>query len=152
MQGRFAYERVSWIETPTTQLAILGFALLLFQAVGVMVFASFLRRTSNGRLLVEWISALNLLFVVGLVIVLLPVASGGDIWQFLLEPSLALRVVLAIPLLTILLSLVLLVTSIKEWRTEQSSLVIRLLNVLVLVSIGFFVSFLHTWNLIGWRF
>jgi CubicO group peptidase (beta-lactamase class C family) len=152
MQGRFVNQRVSWIETPTAQLAIIGTALLFFLTAALMTTVSILRGRSQGLLLAGSVSVLNLLFVVGLVIVMLPVATGGDKWQFSLEPSLALRAILAVPLLTTLISLALLVKTIIVWRRGSSSPVTRLLNTLLLFGMVGFLFFLHTWNLLGWKF
>ena len=98
------------------------------------------------------ISAINLLFVVSLVVILLPVATGGDKWQFSLEPSLVLQALLAIPLLTGQLSIVLLVKTGIDWGRERSNAGLILLNTMVLAGIWGFTYFLHTWNLLGWRF
>ena len=98
------------------------------------------------------ISALNLLFIGGLIIVMLPVATGGDKWQFSLEPSLALQAVLAIPLVTGIMAVILLVKSIVDWREGSSTPAARLLNTLVLGGMVAFLFFLNSWNLLGWRF
>jgi CubicO group peptidase (beta-lactamase class C family) len=151
-QGRFVYQRVSQVETPSAQLTILGVALLIFLISVLAAVASLLRRRSNGILLAGLMSSLNLLFIIGLAVVLLPVATGGDIWQFSLEPSIALRTLLALPLLTICLALVLLVKTILDWRQASIRMGTRLLNGMVLAGMGIFIFFLHTWNLLGWRF
>ncbi len=151
-QARTPYERVSWLVAPSTQLGIFGFSLLVFLAVTIVFAVSLLGRRSSGMALAGLVAALNLLFVIGLAIVMLPVATGGDIWQFSLEPSLALRAVLAIPLVTSLMSLGLLAKIFADCRWGRSNARAVLVNTLVLASMLAFLFFLHTWNLLGWRF
>jgi CubicO group peptidase (beta-lactamase class C family) len=151
-QARTPYERVSWIVTPEAQLGIFGFSLLAFLAVAVVFAVSLLRRRASGLALAGLAAALYLAFVIGLAIVMLPVATGGDIWQFSLEPSLALRSLLAIPLATTLLALALLVKTLIDWRRSRSKPGALLVNALALAGMLAFVTFLNTWNLLGWRF
>ncbi len=148
-QARFPYQRVIWLQTPNVQLGILVFSLLVFLAAAVIAARSLVRRKATGVNLAGLISALNLLFIGGLIIVMLPVATGGDKWQFSLEPSLALQAVLAIPLVSGLLAAILLVKSLLDWRRGRG---IHLFNALVLVGMAAFLFFLQTWNLLGWRF
>jgi len=47
---------------------------------------------------------------------------------------------------------VLLVKTFIDWRRESSTSIVHLVNTLVLAGMGAFLYFLHTWNLLGWRF
>jgi hypothetical protein len=151
-QARFPYRRVSWIMAPNVQLSILGVSLLIFLAASVFTAIQVLRRRGRSALLPGGISALNLLFVISLVIIMLPVATGGDKWQFSFEPSLALRSVLLIPLVTGMLASGLLVKTMIDWRQGKGSRITGWVSILVLVGITIFLFFLDTWNLLGWRF
>ncbi len=151
-QARFPYQKVSWIETPNVQLGVLVTSLLVSIVVLVIAAIRMVRRRDSGLALAGTVSALNLLFVVGLVIVMLPVVTGADKWQSSLEPSLSMISVLAIPLVSGLLAAALLVKTIRDWRKGSSTPSVRLVNTLVLAGTGVFLFFLHTWNLLGWRF
>ena len=149
---RTAYQRVAWMETPSVQLGLLGFAILVFLSGLIALGFGFFRGNASARLLSGAVSAFNLIFLVGLAALLMPVATGGDIWQFSFEPSLQLRLVLAIPLVTTLLAAGLLVETVVAWWKDRASLGTRLHNSFVLIAGAAFLYFLNTWNLLGWRF
>jgi CubicO group peptidase (beta-lactamase class C family) len=149
---RTAYQRIAWTETPSVQLGLLGFAILVFISSLIALGFGFFRGNASARLLSGVVSALNLVFLVGLAALLMPVATGGDIWQFSFEPSLQLRLVLAIPVATALLAAGLVVETIVAWWKDRPSLSARLHNSLVLIAAVVFFYFLSTWNLLGWRF
>jgi hypothetical protein len=98
------------------------------------------------------VSAINLIFLISFFIILLPVATGGDVWQFSFDASLGLRIVLALPLLSSMLSAGLLVDNLHAWLTSRDTVSARTLGTLVLVAMFGFLFFLNTWNLLGWRF
>lgn len=79
-------------------------------------------------------------------------ATGGDIWQFSFAPSWELRLVLALPLVTLPLSAGLLFETIASWRKGTLSIGQRVFNTLVLSGATAWLLFLDTWNLLGWRF
>ena len=149
---RTAYRRTAWVETPPVQLGLLGFAALVFFSSLVALVFALLRGEASARLLSGTVSALNLVFLVALGAILMPVASGGDIWQFSFAPSLQLRLALVLPGITTLLAAALLAETMLAWRRGRYSLGTRLHNSLVLIAVAAFLYFLNTWNLLGWRF
>lgn len=151
-QDRFAYQRIPWLHTPTVQLGLLGFAILIFLVVFLTGLYGLIGRKKPNRLLPFLISGLNLTFLSGLAWILLPVATGGDKWQLSFDPSFELRLVLAIPWLTSFLAVVLLFDTILTWKSGRHKLFTRLFNSLILTGAAVFTYFLHTWNLFGWRF
>jgi CubicO group peptidase (beta-lactamase class C family) len=151
-QDRFAYQRVPWLQTPPVQLGFLGFGVLVFLLAFLTGLFGLLRRKQSGRLLAGMIAGLNLVFLASLTWILLPVATGGDIWQFSFYPSFELRLVLAIPLLTSMLAVGLLFDTIHAWKSGKYRPLTRLFNSLTLAGVAAFTYFLHTWNLLGWRF
>jgi hypothetical protein len=149
---RTPFQRTSWIESPIVQLGLLGFSVLVFVFGAVAGLIAFLRGGGSSYPLPTLVSGLNLTFLVALILVLMPVITGGDIWQFSFEPSLMLRIVLVLPLIGIILAAGLLVQTATAWWAQDASLASRLQSSLVLLAVGAFVHFLHTWNLLGWRF
>jgi hypothetical protein len=151
-QERTPYERVSWIKNPSIQLSLLGLAVLVFIWGLAVTVISLFRGKLSGRMLSGAISMLNIVFLVALGLLLLPVATGGDVWQFSLEPSLELRLVLLIPLITSILATILFAGIAINWRKVQHSPFTRFYNISVLIGAGLYINFLHTWNILGWRF
>ncbi|HZD58245.1 MAG TPA: serine hydrolase [Anaerolineales bacterium] len=149
---RTAYRRQALMETPSLQLGLLGFAILVFLSGLILLGFGLFRENVSARLLPGVVSALNLIFLVGLAALLMPVATGGDLWQFSFEPSIQLRLVLGIPVITALLAAGLLVETVAAWRQGRYDLTARLHNSLVLIAVVAFLYFLNTWNLLGWRF
>lgn len=68
------------------------------------------------------------------------------------DPSLELRAVLAIPVVSLVLAVVLLLQMMIYWANNSHNLTTRLHNSLILFAMAVFVYFLNTWNLLGWRF
>jgi CubicO group peptidase (beta-lactamase class C family) len=151
-QSRTAFERVPWVETSPVQLALLGFAVTVFLSGVVVSAIRLVRGAGAGSALSGLVSGLNLVFLVGLAWVLAPVATGGDIWQFSFDPSIPLRAVLAIPLLSAGLAVGELVRVSMAWAAGRGSRAVRLHDSLILAGASVFLFFLHTWNLLGWRF
>ena len=150
--ARTAFRRLSWLETPAVQLVLAGLAGMFFLLLGAVTLVKMLQGKARGYGLAGLISGLNLLFLAGLAVLLVPVATGGDIWQFSFAPSLALRLVLVLPLITLALSFVLLAANLLSWYKDGHSRGLRLINTLVLLGTAAWMVFLYTWNLIGWQF
>ena len=151
-QARTAYRRIPWLETPAVQYGLAGFAVLVF-VLGVLVTSvKLLRRNARGYRLAGLISGLNLVFLVSLRVILLPVATGGGIWQFSFAPSLQLRMALALPLAALPLAAGLLFTTIQSWREGSQSVAQSVFNTMLLAGLAAWLVFLQTWNLLGWRF
>jgi hypothetical protein len=105
-QARTAYERVPWHQTPPAQLGLLALTVLVFLSAAVAWLIAVVRRRASGCWLSGLVGSLNLLFLAGLVTIMAPAATGGDIWQFFFAPSLPFLLVLSIPLATVALTLV----------------------------------------------
>jgi CubicO group peptidase (beta-lactamase class C family) len=155
-QARTAHRRMGWLETPGVQMGLLGFAVLVFlSSTGRLVF-QFLKGSAARNKLSVWlpglVSSLSLVFLVALVFLLLPVATGGDIWQFSFEPSFGLRFVLALPAVIALLAALLLIETSTAWWKGRHSRLTRLFHTFVLFGVAALLFFLNTWNLLGWRF
>jgi CubicO group peptidase (beta-lactamase class C family) len=152
-RARTAYRRIGWLETPTVQSVILVFSILVF--LGGLVALTIQMRRGNASwtsLLPGLVSVLNLTFIAALVMVLMPVATGGDVWQFSLEPSIPLRITLALPIFTIGLAAVGLADTLTAWIKGRYGLFTRVYNSLILTGMAAFLYFLNTWNLLGWKF
>lgn len=150
-QNRFAYARVPWYETPVVQQGLLAATTLLFFSGVIAWLVSAIRRQATGRRLAGLISLLNIVFLIGLVLVLLPAVNGVG-WVFFFDPSPQLLVVLTLPLIAALFTVALLVQTFLSWIKGRYTAGIRLHNTLILLgAIGFFY-FLSTWNLLGYQF
>jgi hypothetical protein len=151
-QKRTAYERVPWLQTPPAQLGLLALTVLVFLSAAIAWLVSVVRRQASGRWLSGLVGSMNLLFLGGLVAIMAPAATGGDIWQFFFAPSLPLLLVLSIPLGTVVLTVALTVHTVRDCIGGRRGLFTRLHNSLVIVAAVAFLYFLHTWNLLGYRF
>lgn len=154
--ARTAYRRVNQLQTPAVQMALLGFAVVVFLLSSLIAFLR-IRRAGSGEnrtlILTSLVSGLNLFFLVALAALLLPIATGGDIWQFSFEPSLALRAILALPVVTTGLSILLLADIIIAARwMECANRFTLLFGAFTLAGVTAFLLFLDTWKLLGWRF
>jgi CubicO group peptidase (beta-lactamase class C family) len=155
-RARTAYRRTAWIETPEVQLAILGFSILVFITETLFAILRLLRRGTGASGQLSWLpglaAILNLVFLVALGALLMPVATGGDLWQFSMAPSVQLRVTLALPLIGAGLAAIALADTVAAWMKGRYTTFMRVANSLSLVGGVAFLYFLHTWNLLGWRF
>lgn len=148
--NRTPYERAAWYALPSVQLGLLAFAVLALLA-SLAIAAVALLRGQPGWLLPGLAAGLPLAGLLGLAWLLLPVATGGDRWQFTFEPSFTLRLVLALPILASALSGGLLLQSLLAWRAGEN-LTNPALRGLLWAGTATLLFFLNTWNLLGWRF
>ena len=154
----FAFERIAWYETRTVQLGLLGFAVAMFLSAGLAWPLGYLirrRRTGAGapgrparwaRALAGAASALNMVFVVGLIVnqekFNLEIGYGVPpvIFALLWAPLAATALAVPCLLLTIVL-----------WKERVWSAVARVHYSLVALAILEFALFLHYWNLLGFK-
>jgi len=152
-----ALEKVSWYETDTFQLSLIGFFMLAFLSVLAWPVGSLIRRlrkrpaapsklARQARYLAGLVSALNLIFVVGLVVRLGQVFSG-----VFYETPAYFVVLLVVPLLTAILTVGLVVFTVLAWRDDYWSVLGRLHYSLVTLVALVFIWFLNYWNLLGFR-
>jgi CubicO group peptidase (beta-lactamase class C family) len=152
-----AFEKVSWYETDAFQLSLIGFFVLAFLSVLAWPVGSLIRhlrkrpaqpsrRALWARYLAGLVSALNLVFVVGLVVRLGQVLSG----VFYRTPTYFVAL-LVIPLLTAILTVGLVVFTVLAWRDDYWSVLGRLHYSLIVVAALVFIWFVNYWNLLGFR-
>jgi hypothetical protein len=151
-----AFERLAWYESAEAQMGTMGSLLLLFASAVVLwplgALIGRLRKRSRESnpawrrtVWVGWtVSALNLLF---LLVVLL---SFGE--EMVFGVPLLVRVILVIPIVTSVLSVVMLALAAIAWLRGQGSLVGRLGYSFIALASGLFVLFVGYWNMLGWRF
>jgi CubicO group peptidase (beta-lactamase class C family) len=153
-----AFEKVSWYETDAFQLILIGFFVLAFLSVLAWPVDSLIRRLRKrpaqpsrpalwARYLAGLVSALNLVFVVGLVVRLGQVLSG----VFYRTPTYFVAL-LVIPLLTAILTVGLVVFTVLAWRDDYWSVLGRLHYSLIAVAALVFIWCVNYWNLLGFRF
>lgn len=150
--SRTAFRRTAWYAAPPFQLGILGVSVFVFLISILALIFGLVRKSGTSTLLSGLVSVVNLIFLISLMITMLPVATGGDVWQFSFDAGLGLRLVLALPLISTMLSAGLLVDNLHAWFNGRYTLTARTLGTLVLAAMLGFLFFLDTWNLLGWRF
>ena len=105
----------------------------------------------GGARVALWISlgtsVLNLLFLVGMVWGLM---SGMS--NMLLEPSLLIKIVLGLGVLSAVLAAGALVGMVLAWKNSYWGVAFRAYLTLVTVAAVAFVWFMNYWNLLGWRY
>jgi len=152
-----ALEKVSWYETDAFQLILIGFFVLAFLSVLAWPVGSLIRRLKKrpaapsklalwARYLAGLVSALNLVFVVGLVVRLGQVLSG----VFYRTPTYFVAL-LVIPLLTAILTVGLVVFTVLARRDDYWSVLGQLHYALIVVAALVFIWFVNYWNLLGFR-
>jgi CubicO group peptidase (beta-lactamase class C family) len=151
------FEKVLWYERAVFQLGLIVLLLVSFLLVLAWPVAALIRRlrkrqTHDSRLarLAGWVAIvvgiLNLLFVVGFAALLMQGLSGGGPY-----PPSWFVALLVIPILTAVLSIVLLVLAVLAWKDRYWSLVGRLHFSLVTMAAVAFVWLVNYWNLLGFR-
>lgn len=151
-----AFERLSWYEFPEIMLGMLGILVILFISpflvwpIGILV-RRITRRGSPSRpssnkalLLAGIVCGLNALFCVGLFL------TFGEKLVFG-TPTIVVAL-LAIPIVTSVLTLVMLATNILAWKNSYWSIAGRAYYTLITLSAVVFIAWAAYWNLIGFRF
>jgi hypothetical protein len=159
LMPQYAIVKLGWYETPGFNLALGTGCLLVFLSL-IPAAAIHLVRDSRlgdrkpaprGARTYHWIllgiSILNLIFTVCMV--------WGLMWgtpNILLEPSLFLKIVLGLGVLSVVLTAGALFYSVLAWKNRYWNTGARLYYTLVTIAAVAFVWFLNYWNLLGWRF
>jgi len=155
---QFAFEKLSWYETPGFHMALVAGCILIFLSViPVMVILAIRRRLSGDRETAtgntreaQWIMLgvciLNLLFVVGTVL------WGEPNIIPLLGVTLIYKIVLGLGVLAAILTAGALVYTVLAWKNKYWNFTGRAYYSLVTIAAVGFVWFLNFWNLLGWRF
>jgi CubicO group peptidase (beta-lactamase class C family) len=151
------FEKVLWYERDTVQLSVIVLVLLAFLSALAWPVTALVRRlrktqTDDPRLarLARWlafvVAILGLLFLVGFAAVLMQGLSGSSPYP----PSWFIAL-LVLPIVTAVLSIVLLALAILAWKNRYWSLVGRLHYSLVTLAGLVFVWLANYWNLLGFK-
>ena len=153
---QYAYEKLKWYETASFNVALLLVCVLFFLSMLPVAVIRFIRNRHLSRdrnpasRIANWcivgISALNLLFVVGTMLML----SGLGFPRF--GVTLTDRIVLGLGVLSALLTVGALVYTALAWKDRYWGVAYRAYYTLVTVAAVAFVWFLNQWNLLGWRY
>jgi CubicO group peptidase (beta-lactamase class C family) len=160
LMPQYALLKLDWYETPGFNMALaLGSVLVVLSMIPVAAIGHLRNRrlsgerkpASRGARAAHWIilgiSILNPLFVVGLVW-----GGQGGTQNILLDPSLIIRVVLGLGVLSAVLTAGALVYTGLAWKDSYWNIAGRAYYTLVATAAVAFVWFLNYWNLLGWRF
>jgi CubicO group peptidase (beta-lactamase class C family) len=154
-----ALEKLAWYETKDFQVKLVVFCTLVFFSACVVGSIGWLIRRTRKQLcktskmarlaqfLAVLVSALNLIFLMGLGLVVL----NTDFWEFFFGVPPAAIALLFIPPLTTGLTLGLLVFTVLAWKNKYYSVVGRLHYSSISVAAVAFIFFLNYWNLLGFR-
>lgn len=155
--GAFVAEKVAPYDTNTAHLVMLAAFVLFFLASAVAGLVVGLRRPPDNPLarrmlwLLTAIAALNVFFIVAFFLLLQWVASGASNLAFNLGMPAELAALLAVPLLTSALTVVLLSLWLIGWRRRAlSGRGVTLAGLFIAVCL-LFIPWLDYWNLLGFR-
>ncbi len=151
------FEKVLWYERDMVQLGLIVLLLLGFLSALAWPVTALVRRLRKGQThdprlasLARWLASavaiLDLLFVAGFAAVLMQGLSGASPY-----PPPWFIALLVLPIVTAVLSIVLLVLAILAWKNRYWSLVGRLHYSLVTLAGLVFVWLANYWNLLGFK-
>lgn len=160
--GSGAFERLAWFETPRTLLVFVGLFVLTFLPLGIVwpvgrvlwpakFRLSWKRIFPSGRSLASLVSFLILFFLIGFVVLFLQLDNYWSImrnefpWSWMTK-------LLAVPIITSLLTLALLFFSVRAWIKKQGTTRGRLFFSFVSVAALLFIWVLQQWNLLGFKY
>jgi hypothetical protein len=151
------YEKLPWYESTGFQLALAGFYVLTFLS-GCWIWAinpliarkrkqSFPvpRITRLAQFLVGLISALNLLFLIGMLLAVFQI----NFWEFFLGMPPIIIALLYLPIVSTGLTTGLPIVALLAWRDKRWSVVGRLHYLLIALAASVFILCLNYWNLLG---
>jgi hypothetical protein len=144
--GTGAFQKLAWYETQPFQFGlVILFVVGFLSMIATGIFTKSLKPLVRG-LLVS-VGLFNLVFLLGIGLALL----NMDQWNIFYGLPLILKLLLALPIITTMLTIGLIVLSGASWITGDSSLTLRsLVTLLTLLAIGF-IPFLNYWNLLGFK-
>jgi hypothetical protein len=158
--GLDAYEKLPWYETDTFQLTLFGSLALVFLSACFLwplgwaislLFRRSPRRQPFPRLagvLAFLVSLLNLVFLIGIASQVLQ----NDYFDFLFGAPPLMKVLLAIPLVTLGLTVIVTGYAVRAWRAGLGSLVARWYCSLTTLAALALLPFLYYWNLLGFQY
>jgi len=157
--GTIVLEKLAWYETAGFHKGLLGFCVLIFllapMAWPIVYFIRRLRKQSveatrpfrSTRSLAGLVSALNLAFVIGVVLTL-----HFRAYEFAYGVPPFFVALLCIPLATTVMTVGLLIFTVLAWKNAYWSVMGRLHYSLITLAALVFIWFLDYWNLLGFRF
>ena len=144
------YKKIEWYQTATFNYGLLGVCIALF-ASAVLRLIAFQRGGPHANeprfadRLICVISALNLIFLIGILITLSrPYVTTRDIAPFLMP-------LLSVALMSAALTIGALVCALVAWTNRYWNIVARIHYTLVALAAAAFVWWLNYWNLLGLR-
>ncbi len=152
-----AWEKVAWYETSAFNYSLLGVCVVLFLSAAAWPIGFFISRLKGksgishplpraARWLSGGVSALNILFLIGLLITLMnPLEIGYGIPSILIASF-------TMALLAALLTVGLPVFTVLAWKNKYWGSMGRLHYTLITFAALAFIWFLNYWNLLGFRF
>ncbi|BDA68583.1 hypothetical protein CAL7716_027490 [Calothrix sp. PCC 7716] len=153
-----AYERVYWYETVWVQLGIAAFCAIVFLSACIVWPIGYIFNFIRGQASLNrqkntfaWVIAgvlgtLNLVFLIGL-----PLSLWLTGWKLAYGVPTIVLALLCLPLITSILSLVLLVFTILVWKNNYWSWMTRTHYSLITLAALIFIPFLAYWNLLGFQ-
>jgi hypothetical protein len=152
------YERVYWYETVWVQLGIAAFCAIVFLSACIVwpigyIFnlirgqASLNRQKKTFALVIAGVlGTLNLVFLIGL-----PLSLWLTGWKLAYGVPTIVVALLCLPLITSILSLVLLLFTILIWKNNYWSWIGKTHYSLITLAALIFIPFLAYWNLLGFQ-
>jgi hypothetical protein len=160
LMPQYAVARLDWYETQRFNMALALSCIVIFLSMIPVAATRFVRNrrlrgdqkpAPGGARVALWIilgiCVLNLLFLVGMV--------WGVMWgtpNILLDPSLFIRIVLGLGVLSAVLTVGALVYVVLAWKDRYWGVAIRAYVTLVTAAAVAYVWFMNYWNLLGWRY
>ncbi len=152
------YERVYWYETVWVQLGIAAFCAIVFLSACIVWPIGYIFNLIRGQASLNrqkktfaWVIAgvlgtLNLVFLIGL-----PLSLWLTGWKLAYGVPTIVVALLCLPLITSILSLVLLLFTILIWKNNYWSWIGKTHYSLITLAAWIFIPFLAYWNLLGFQ-
>jgi hypothetical protein len=153
------YERIHWYETVWVQLGIAAFCTIVFLSAFIVWPIGYIFNLMRGKSRFSWqkstfvwvvagvVGTLNLLFLIGL-----PLSLWLVGWKLVYGIPTVIMALLCLPLITSVLSLVLLFFTIYAWKNNYWSWIELMHYSLITLAALIFIPFLAYWNLLGFQF
>jgi hypothetical protein len=145
---------VPWYERPTFWYTALGFAFLLF--IGQLIRAFYRRREIKTapapQKRAEWLATGTAIWAFLTFIAISAVVAIVGLDEIMMGIPGSLKAALIMPLVFVVLTLLLLVTTVRAWRAHDWTVGRRIVYSLIAVSATLVSVFFWQWNLLGWQF
>lgn len=149
-----AYEKIHWYENPALHKIIFVLFSVLFLCMSIrMILLNFKKKPAEESLLFKYhrwiifsISILNLVFLLGMTKEFITLSS------FLPELPKTFIYLLLIPIITILFTFGLLISTCIYWNREKTNSNINVRTILICCIFLIFSLYLNYWNLLGFKF